>query len=151
MPSEYTKEDTIADAAAAKASYKPTHPELFEVVHAEGSFNSQLVACRDYKKGQVICDIQGTTPGPKKYTTVQVSRDLHIELNSDLVYLNHSCNPSVSFDTDKMQVIAHVDIRKEKCCKSIQGAKFLPTDVMDRYFVCSHIQELLKERDAQKA
>ncbi|KAG9324676.1 hypothetical protein KVV02_000353 [Mortierella alpina] len=176
MPSEYTKEDTIADAAAAKASYKPTHPELFEVVHAEGSFNSQLVACMDYKRGQVICDIQGTTPGPKKYTTVQVSRDLHIELNSDLVYLNHSCNPSVSFDTDKMQVIAHVDIMKgepltffypssewemdqpfpcwcgaEKCCKSIQGAKFLPTDVMDRYFVCSHIQELLKERDAQKA
>ncbi|KAF9958734.1 hypothetical protein BGZ72_011033 [Mortierella alpina] len=176
MPSQYTKEDTIADAAAAKASYQPTHPGLFEVVYAKGSFNSQLVACRDYKKGEIICDIQGTTPGPKKYTTVQISRDLHIELNSDLVYLNHSCEPTVSFDTDKMQIIAHVDIKKggpltffypssewemdqpfpcwcgaEKCCKSIQGAKFLPTEVMDRYFVCSHIRDLLKERDAQKA
>ncbi|KAG0203012.1 hypothetical protein BGX28_004566 [Mortierella sp. GBA30] len=176
MPSTYNKEDTIVDAAATKQAYKPTHPGLFEVVYAEGSFNSQLTASKDFKKGQIICEIKGTSPGPKKYTTVQVSRDLHIELNSDLVYLNHSCDPTVTFDTDKMQLIANIDIKKggpltffypssewemdqpfpcwcgaAKCCKSIQGAKYLSTEVMDRYFVASHIRELLKERDAQMA
>ncbi|KAF9921233.1 hypothetical protein FBU30_008778 [Linnemannia zychae] len=110
--STYIKEDTINDAAAVTKLYKPTHPGLFQVVYAEGSFNSQLVASRDYKKDEVIVAIEGTTPGPKKYTTVQVGRDQHIELNSDLVYLNHSCDPSISFDTDKMQVIAIKDIKE---------------------------------------
>ncbi|KAI7822197.1 hypothetical protein BC939DRAFT_454247 [Gamsiella multidivaricata] len=173
MPSTYIKQDIITDADAIKEAYRPTHSGLFAVVYADGSFNSQLVASRDYSKGEVICKIEGTTPGPKKYTTVQVSKDLHIELNSDLVFLNHSCKPSTSFDTDRMELIAAVEIKKgdaltffypssewemdqpfpcwcgaKQCCKSIQGAKYLPTEVMDRYFVTSHIHELLHERDA---
>ncbi|KAF9432851.1 hypothetical protein BGZ76_010233 [Entomortierella beljakovae] len=112
MASPYIKEDTISDVAATNASYTPSHPGLFKVVYSEGSFNSQLVADKGFKKNEVICIIQGTTPGPKKYTTVQVSKDLHIELNSDLVFLNHSCAPSVSLDTDKMELIAVVDIKK---------------------------------------
>jgi hypothetical protein len=83
MPTTYVKEDTITDAEAVKKAYKPTHPGLFEVIYAEGSFNSQLVASKSFSKDEVICAIEGTTPGPKKYTTVQVSRDLHSELNSD--------------------------------------------------------------------
>lgn len=83
MPTVYVKEDTIHDAEAVKKAYKPTHPGLFEVVHAEGSFNSELVASKSFKKGEAICTIEGATPGPKKYTSVQVSKDLHIELNSD--------------------------------------------------------------------
>ncbi|KAI9239429.1 hypothetical protein MVEG_00698 [Podila verticillata NRRL 6337] len=172
MPTVYVKEDTIRDAEAARKTYKPTHPGLFEIVHAEGSFNSELVASKGFKKGEVICAIKGTIPGPKKYTSVQVSKDLHIELNSDLVFLNHSCNPSVSLDTDKMQLIAVVDLHRgdpltffypssewemdqafecrcgaTQCMKSIQGAKFLSKEAMSRYFVTSHIQQLLNERD----
>ncbi|KAG0335855.1 hypothetical protein BG000_007168 [Podila horticola] len=176
MPTVYVKEDTIHDAEAVKKAYKPTHPGLFEVVHAEGSFNSELVAGKSFKKGEAICTIEGTTPGPKKYTSVQVSKDLHIELNSDLVFLNHSCNPSVSLDTDKMLLIAVVDLNKgdpltffypssewemdqafkcrcgaEQCQRSIQGAKFLSSEVVSRYFVTSHIQQLLNERDQNRA
>ncbi|KAG0047168.1 hypothetical protein BGZ83_007740 [Gryganskiella cystojenkinii] len=174
MP-DYIKQDTIVNAEAVKKAYKPSHPGLFEVVYSEGSFNSQLVASKDYHQGEIICDIQGTTPGPKKYTTVQIARDLHIELNSDLVFLNHSCKPSTLFDTDKMQLIAAINIRKgdpltffypssewemdqpfpcwcgaENCCKSIQGAKFLSSEVLSQYFVTSHIKELVRERDAAK-
>jgi hypothetical protein len=88
MASNYSKQDTIADVAATKKAYTPSHPGLFEVVYAEGSFNSQLVATRDFGSGEVICKIEGTTPGPKKYTTVQVGRDLHIELNSDRMLIS---------------------------------------------------------------
>lgn len=31
----------------------------------------------------------------KRYTSVQVAADAHIELNSDFVYMNHSCAPTV--------------------------------------------------------
>ena len=29
------------------------------------------------------------------YATVQMGRDAHLNLNSDLVYINHSCEPSL--------------------------------------------------------
>ncbi|KAF9959376.1 hypothetical protein BGZ65_000450 [Modicella reniformis] len=174
MASSHIKQNIIIDAEIVKRSYNPSHPGLFEVVYAEGTFNSQLLSSKDFQKGDVICTIEGTTPGPKMYTTVQISKELHIELNSDLSYLNHSCNPSTLFNTEKMQLIAAVDIKKgdpltffypssewemdqpfscwcgaEHCCKSIQGAKFVPMKIMDRYYVTPHISELLLLREAE--
>ncbi|KAF9295822.1 hypothetical protein BGZ74_010599 [Mortierella antarctica] len=173
MPVTYTKVEKITDVAAVKEAYKPTHPGLFEVVYSEGDYNSKLVACKSYAKGEIICKVEGTTPGPKRYTSVQVAKDGHIELNSDLVFMNHSCNPTVSLDTDSMAVVAVVDLKEgdnltffypssewemdqpftcwcgaDKCVKSIQGAKFLSSEVMSRYFTTSHIQQLISERDA---
>ncbi|KAG0239868.1 hypothetical protein BGW41_007448 [Actinomortierella wolfii] len=173
ISSSASKPTTITDAAAAKQAYQPTHPGLFEVVYSEGSYNSRLVASRAYKKGDIICKVEGTTPGPKKYTSVQVSKTEHIELNSDLVFMNHSCNPTVNLNTDDMTVVAVKDIKEgdsltffypssewemdqpfpcwcgdEKCVKQIQGAKFLSKEVMARYWVASHIKDLLDERDA---
>lgn len=40
----------------------------------------------------------------KKWSTVQISENQHIELNSALVYLNHSCVPTMEIDTTKMEV-----------------------------------------------
>ncbi|KAG0027291.1 hypothetical protein BGZ82_009053 [Podila clonocystis] len=87
--------------------------------------------------------------------------------------MNHSCSPTVSLDTDSMAVVAVVDLKEgdnltffypssewemdqpftcwcgaDKCVKSIQGAKFLSSEVMSRYFTTSHIQQLISERDA---
>ncbi|KAK5079591.1 hypothetical protein LTR70_009272 [Exophiala xenobiotica] len=45
----------------------------------------------------------------KKWSTVQVSQDKHVELNSALVYMNHSCRPSLEIDTDLMEVRAAKD------------------------------------------
>ncbi|KAF9146639.1 hypothetical protein BGX30_011831 [Mortierella sp. GBA39] len=147
MPATYTKEGTITDAEAVKKAYKPTHPGLFEVVYAEGSFNSELVASKDYKKDEVIVVVEGTTPGPKKYTSVQVSRDLHIELNSDRGPLTFFY-PSSEWEMDQSFPCW---CGAEKCCKSIQGAKYLSTETMDRYYVTSHIRELLNERGLEAA
>ncbi|KAF9406075.1 hypothetical protein BGZ94_003254, partial [Podila epigama] len=83
MPVTYTKVEKVTDAAAVKASYKPTHPGLFEVMYAEGDYNSKLVASKPFAKGEIICKVEGITPGPKRYTSVQVGKDKHIELNSD--------------------------------------------------------------------
>ncbi|KAF9978684.1 hypothetical protein BGZ73_001039 [Actinomortierella ambigua] len=114
ISSTATKPTTITDAAAAKQAYQPTHPGLFEVVYSEGSYNSRLVASRAYSKGEIICKVEGTTPGPKKYTSVQVSKTEHIELNSDLVFMNHSCNPTVNLNTDDMTIVAVQDVKEGK-------------------------------------
>lgn len=90
--STYTKVEKITDADAVKKAYVPTHPGKFAVDYAEGDYNSKLVASQSYKKGETICQIEGSSPGPKRYTSVQVGKDAHIELNSDRksCYILHS-------------------------------------------------------------
>ncbi|KAG0325991.1 hypothetical protein BG004_003060 [Podila humilis] len=164
MPVTYVKEDTIHDAEAAKSGYKPTHPGLFEVVYAEGNFKSELVASKDFSKDETICTIEGTTPGPKKYTSVQVSKYHHIELNSDrksissdenLHYICLLCPlypddpltffyPSSEWEMDQA---FECTCGSAQCIRRIQGAKFLSAEIMSRYFLTSHIRQLLNERD----
>ncbi|KAF9926646.1 hypothetical protein BGZ65_007201 [Modicella reniformis] len=176
MPVTFTKVENITDAAAVKSAYVPTHPGKFEVIYAEGDYNSMLIASKPYAKGEIICNVEGATVGSKTYTSVQVAKDGHIELNSDLVYMNHSCNPSIILDMDKRIVVAAVDLKPgdnmtffypssewdmsqpfpcwcgaDKCIKTINGAKFLTKEQVSNQFIALHIQELMEERDAAKA
>lgn len=57
--------------------------------------------------GDTLCKIEGITKGvAKRYTSVQSGINEHFELNSDLVYMNHSCSPSVHVNVDKMEIKA---------------------------------------------
>jgi hypothetical protein len=77
-----------------------THPGLFKVKFESGDFNSSLIAERAFREGEIISSLGKFTPGPKAYSTVQwgPGRTDHIELNTDLLYLNHSCEPNVAID-----------------------------------------------------
>ncbi len=100
--STYSAHLTNGDPSAASKSYVPTHPALFRVKFAPGSYNSCLLAERDYAAGETICPMDAATFTEEiRYSTVQVGAQRHIELNSDLLYCNHSCNPSVIFDVSK--------------------------------------------------
>lgn len=105
MPNTVPETDIIVNG-------KPTHPGDFKVVRqgSPESFSSRLVAERAFPKGAVIANLQGLTPGPKRYSTVQISETEHIELNSDLVFMNHSCDPSTHMDVDKRAVVASRDV-----------------------------------------
>ncbi|KAJ3550340.1 hypothetical protein NMY22_g543 [Coprinellus aureogranulatus] len=83
----------------SQENYTPSHPGL-EVKFVPGDFSSGLVATRPFKAGELVARLDGLTRGPKRYTSVQCGpgEDDHIELNSDLVYVNHSCDPNVAFD-----------------------------------------------------
>ncbi|KAF8705321.1 SET domain, partial [Rhizoctonia solani] len=76
------------------------YPELVKVDLQPGAFNSGLLAAKHFKAGNVITRLTGTTPTKKSWSSVQagVEPDDHIELNSVLVYVNHSCSPNVAFD-----------------------------------------------------
>lgn len=82
----------------------PSHPGLIRVIRSPKAFGSGAVSLVSLPAGAVLTKIEGTTPGPKAYSTVQTGPDTHIELNSDLLYCNHSCAPSLVFDMKKMEV-----------------------------------------------
>ncbi|KAF7724073.1 hypothetical protein EC973_001406 [Apophysomyces ossiformis] len=160
----------------AAAQEKPSHPGLFRIVRQgpPEAFSSKLVAERDYEKGAAIVKLEGLTPGPKRYSSVQISENEHIELNSDLLYMNHSCNPSTHMDVDHLAIVALHDLKagdeltffypstewdmaqpfacwcgSEKCIKTVKGAQHLPTETLKQFVLSKHIQELIAQRDSQ--
>ncbi|KAG2194721.1 hypothetical protein INT47_012092 [Mucor saturninus] len=152
----------------------PSHPGLFKVVRQGDpeSFTSKLVAERDFAKDAVIVDLTGLTPGPKRYSSVQISATDHVELNSDLLYLNHSCDPSTYLNIAQRAIVALKDIKQgdeldffypstewdmaqafdcwcgsAKCIGKVNGASHLSSDVLKQFTISEHITQLLKERD----
>ncbi|KAI9105469.1 hypothetical protein DFS34DRAFT_599497 [Phlyctochytrium arcticum] len=158
----------------ANMSVNIKYPNDVKIVHSDkegGSFTSKLVVLKTKSAGDVIAPMEGITEAVKRWSSVQISADTHIELNSELVYMNHSCDPSVYIDVTKRQVIAAKDLQPEdeltffypstewdmsqafdcwcgaqKCIKRVQGARHLSEDVLSHQFINSHIQKLLSEQ-----
>ncbi|KAI9353954.1 hypothetical protein BD770DRAFT_347661 [Pilaira anomala] len=167
--------NTVPEVSNIIVSGKPTHPNDFKVVTngPPESFSSKLCAVRAFPKGSTIARLEGLTPGPKRYSTVQVSKSKHIELNSDLVFMNHSCDPSTHMNVDSARVTATRDIAagdeltffypstewdmaqpfacwcgSPKCIETVQGARHLSADILNQFELCQHIRELIEMRDA---
>ncbi|KAJ9124864.1 hypothetical protein QFC24_002793 [Naganishia onofrii] len=109
----YTK-PTPANAS----SYQATHPELLKVVLRQGqgadgedSYSSFLVAEKDLPADTVITHLTNLTSGTKAYSSVQHGNGEHdhFELNSDLLFVNHSCSPNVAFDLSKSRSAQDVE------------------------------------------
>ncbi|KAF9045700.1 hypothetical protein BDZ89DRAFT_134310 [Hymenopellis radicata] len=65
-----------------------------------GHHQSFLKATQAFKAGQDLASLDKASKAPRSYRTVQCgpkSLD-HVELNSDFVYVNHSCEPNLAFD-----------------------------------------------------
>ncbi|KAK7184019.1 hypothetical protein DPSP01_010474 [Paraphaeosphaeria sporulosa] len=156
---------------------KPDLTRLLRVEHLEGDFAARSVSLVDLPAGATFARISNPTPAKCAYTSVQASRDLHIELNCDLVYINHSCRPTLVFDMQRWEVRVNPDLKeglkagdeltffypstefdmsqpfdcrcKEKNCRgTISGAKDMSLEVLRQYWLNPHIEELLQERIA---
>jgi len=89
----------LGDLVAEMISYTPTHPDLFVVDFRPGAFQSSLKAVRSFKLGEIICFLTAAKPvAQRTWATVQCGDSEDLELNSDLVYVNHSCEPNIAFD-----------------------------------------------------
>ena len=157
----------------------PTHPGLVEVIYGKGDFTSKLVSLVDLPPHQLLTKIEGSTSTAQRaYSSVQTGENSDIELNSDLVFANHSCQPSVVFDMAKFEIRAgEKGLRKGQdvtffypstewdmqqpfrcncgsgqCLESIRGAKFLDEKAMEPYWLNEHIKLLLaKKRESGDA
>lgn len=147
--------------------------DIVKVVHGEGDFSSKLISLVDREPGARLCAIEGAVlVNQRAYTSVQVSEDCDMELQSDLVFCNHSCDPSVVFDTAKLEVrVGERALKKgedvtffypstewdmtqpfqcncgaSKCLGLVRGAQHLDTRVLQRYWLSPHIRRLLERR-----
>ncbi|EST08591.1 SET domain protein [Kalmanozyma brasiliensis GHG001] len=118
--SSYQGHLTGGDGMLASRLHKPTHPSLVQVVFNNGSYNSHLISLQNFSRGDLITPFSphADFASAKSYSTVQTGPETHIELNSDLLYCNHSCDPNVAFvigdarDKASWKARAEKDIKK---------------------------------------
>ncbi|KAK6439497.1 hypothetical protein LTR95_004299 [Oleoguttula sp. CCFEE 5521] len=104
MPDSNPTNDTQRPSDASPRISEPLFPittsslDRFLAYEYDAATDSHsLIATRDLEPDTHIAYITTHTPEPTPlYSTVQTSRTTHIELNSPLLYLNHSCSPTAS-------------------------------------------------------
>jgi hypothetical protein len=148
------------------------HENLPIVSMSEQTGQRHLYAQRPYRAGECIHPIGARAVlDQPTYLTVQTGIDRHILLEPEwLQYCNHSCAPNVFFDTDAMEVVALADIAagdeltffypstewamaqsfdcycdSDRCLGTIQGAAYLPEEVLGRYRFTEFIRTLLHQ------
>ncbi|GJN81944.1 hypothetical protein PLIIFM63780_005480 [Purpureocillium lilacinum] len=84
---------------------QPSHPGLIQVVKGNRPYTSAAYSLVLLPPGALFAHITtATTVAHTTYTSVATGSDSRIELNSDLVYCNHSCQPSLVFDMARLEV-----------------------------------------------
>ncbi|KAK0650738.1 hypothetical protein DIS24_g6576 [Lasiodiplodia hormozganensis] len=169
----------LANGALSSA---PTDKDLASLltVHHGPNYTTKAVSNVSLPPNAVFARITLATPAPAPvYTTVQCGADAHVELNSDLRYINHSCEPNLIFDMDAMEVRVNPlleDGLKEgdeltffypstewvmdrgfecqcaapACLGYIEGAKALDERTLSRYWVSRHIREMRERQKIEK-
>ena len=138
-------------------------------IKTENKFRS-LITKQAYAQGEIICEIptEKVFDSANRYT-VQIGRDKHTEVGK-LSALNHSCDPNVILDTERLIMVARRDIEKgeelfffypstewemdapficlcgaSNCIHVVAGARFLPLSTLENHFLNKHIREMMVE------
>jgi hypothetical protein len=140
-------------------------------IERDGACGARLLTERPFRAGQRILRLSDAALSPRPSTyTVQIGPDAHIDGSAlgDLAFLNHACDPSTVIDTEARVLLALRDLAPgdeltffypstewemnhpftcrcgaPQCIRLVAGAKFLPADVLGRYFINPHIRDLL--------
>ena len=126
-----------------------------------------------FKEGELIAHFSAaSTLEEPTYLTVQIGTNKHITLEPNyLQYVNHSCNPSVFFNTTTFQLVALKDIGvdeeltffypstewdmaqafqcncgNDNCLQTIQGAKYISADILKSYQLTDFINKMLEHK-----
>ncbi|KAK0706469.1 hypothetical protein B0T26DRAFT_655150 [Lasiosphaeria miniovina] len=88
---------------------QPSHPAVQRVIIDEAEFSSKSiseVAVPPFGHFAALEFPPCTAADEATYATVQYGIKKHLNLNSDLLYINHSCEPSLIFDMANRAIIA---------------------------------------------
>jgi hypothetical protein len=179
-PNTSTTPPTLLPQTASSIIPAWVQPDLTRLLRVErnpGSFASRSVSLVSLPAGSIFARISSPTPATVAYSSVQASRDLHIELNCDLVFVNHSCAPSLVFDMQRweVRVSSERDLKEGdeltffypstewdmaqpfdclcgggKCRGRITGARDMDEGVLGEYWLNKHVEELLGEKKSGK-
>ena len=152
----------------------PDWDRLLEVKTTGGSFRSWAESKVDLPSGALFARLTGINQQlPQSYSTTQAGRDLHVELNSNIHFTNHSCDPTLEWHMDKFDIYVKKDrpLKKgdkltffypstewtldqpfdcwcgaDNCCGRIEGAGDMDEQVLRKYWLNDYIVELLAEQ-----
>ena len=88
----------------------PDLTRLMRVDKRPGNYASASYSLVSLPAGALFARITTPTPATAAYSSVQAGKNLHIELNCDLVYINHSCSPTLIFDMQAWEVRVNPDL-----------------------------------------
>ncbi|KAI8627078.1 hypothetical protein F5Y19DRAFT_487349 [Xylariaceae sp. FL1651] len=92
-------------AGLLPAWVNPDLDRLLAVKKAGGDFRSWAQSLINLPAGPIFARITGvTTVSLPSWNSVQAGRNLYIELNSDLVFVNYGCIPTLELDMERMEV-----------------------------------------------
>jgi hypothetical protein len=83
---------------------QPSHGEIQEVRYASGGFMTKSYSKIHVPPFGLFAKLEFppcTKAEEPTYATVQMGRNEHLNLNSDLLYINHGCDPSLVSATFK--------------------------------------------------
>ncbi|KAI1471210.1 uncharacterized protein F4812DRAFT_170353 [Daldinia caldariorum] len=158
---------------------QPSHPDIQEVIINPHEFSSKSLSKISLPPFGLYAKLEFppcTLAASPSYATVQCGRDAHLDLNSDLLYINHSCEPSLIFDTANMNVRAGPNglspgeeltffypstewsmaqpfdclCGAPSCRGRIAGAKDMSEAQLAGLWLNGHILELLEERERER-
>jgi hypothetical protein len=93
--------------------HRPSHPDIQEVVENPAEYTTKSISRVALPPFSVFAKFDFppcTTASEPTYATVQTGRDTHLNLNSDLLYINHSCEPTlVSIQSNPLE-FTHVQL-----------------------------------------
>ncbi|KAI0843479.1 hypothetical protein F5Y06DRAFT_5276 [Hypoxylon sp. FL0890] len=156
---------------------RPSHPDIQDVIINEHEFTSKSLSKISLPPFGLYAKMDFppcTSASAATYATVQCGRDKHLNLNSDLLYINHSCEPSLIFDTASLNIIAGPNglqageeltffypstewdmaqpfnclCGKPTCRGRISGAKDMTKAQLEGVWLNGHILELLDEQES---
>ncbi|KAK8039807.1 galactose-proton symport [Apiospora rasikravindrae] len=161
---------------------QPSHPDIQAVIINEHEFTSKSLSMVSlppfglYAK-MLFPPCTVVTGDEPTYATVQFGKDKHLDLNSDLLYINHSCEPSLIFDTANLHILAGPNgikageeltffypstewvmaqpfdclCGKPTCRGRIAGARDMTKKQLEGLWINGHIRELLEEKAPEDA
>ena len=136
---------------------------MITLAHSQ-TYGKHLVAEHRIKKGTVFYKIENyQILDHPTYQSVQISANEHI-WESNIIYLNNSCNPNIIINVNQMELCAIRDLEKgeaitffypstewdlrrpfhclcnsKECIRVIKGAKYLSDELLNQYFINPHI------------
>ncbi|KAI0163920.1 hypothetical protein GGR57DRAFT_498003 [Xylariaceae sp. FL1272] len=164
------------NASLIPAWVNPDLDRLMVVNSRPGEYQAWAQSLVNLPAGAVFARINKvTTAESPTYTSIQTGMGQHVELNSDLKYINHSCDPTLELDTEAMEfkVARHRPLHRgdvlsffypssewhmaqpfkcwcgssnEKCLGQIEGAGKMNPEKLRMYHLNPHVVKHLGEK-----
>jgi len=74
-----------------------------------------LFAVQRYKLNEILFEIKGEEMHYPTRTSIQINSNVHINVQSPLVFINHSCFPNIEIDQKNIKVIKPIEPGDEIC------------------------------------